>query len=115
MISEAGANLRKALFRAKSEAFNSSAQFRHGAVLFRRGRIVSVGYNQYRTVCWAWPHSRYHESLSQPDLSGIRLNNMHAEISAMHNVPKSDLAGKDIFVVRINKAGTLMNSQPCRA
>ena len=38
---------------------------------------------------------------------------MHAEISAMHYVPKQLLQGADMVVIRIGKGGALLNSKPC--
>jgi len=106
-ISDLGANLKNALKNASLAAQQSEVSFRHGAVLFRRGRIYSSGYNKYRTIRWAWRFS------SQSFDDEVRLNNMHAETACMHNVDRNLISGKDIFVVRINPSLLLRQSRPC--
>lgn len=109
-IEDLGARLREALENAKAAAEVSESVFRHGAVCFRKGKIYGAGCNQYRAVRWAWGTNIRDLSGAQSD---IRLNNMHAEVAAMHKVRRENLDGSDVFVVRINKQGELRNSRPC--
>jgi tRNA(Arg) A34 adenosine deaminase TadA len=111
-IDELGASLREALESATAVAQESPAVFRHGAVLFKGRKILKAGCNEYRAVRWAWPSSFVQEE--DGELSQIRLNNMHAEVSCMHNVRRENIRGSDILVVRINNQGTLMYSRPCK-
>jgi len=106
-----GARLREAMEHAKATAGLSESVFRHGAVLFKRGKIYNAGYNQYRAVHWAWPNGYVRDQYDA--VSEIRLNNMHAEVAAMHNVRRENILGSDIFVIRLNRQGVLRNSRPC--
>tara|TARA_Y100000310_G_C20657560_1_gene802800 strand:+ start:1727 stop:2170 length:444 start_codon:yes stop_codon:yes gene_type:complete len=106
-FSDMGANLKKACRIALAEARQSKVSFRHGAALFRKGQAYGRGCNKYRTIAWAWQRS----TLSLDD--EVRLNNMHAETSCMHNVAREVISGKDIFVVRINPSSLLRQSRPC--
>jgi len=106
-ISDLGANLKNALHHARLVASESQVSFRHGAVLFRKGRIYGRGCNKYRTIAWAWRQA------SRGLDDEVRLNNMHAETSCMHNVSRDLISRKDIFVVRINPSFLLRQSRPC--
>lgn len=110
-IASMGARVRSALEAAKEAAKNSSAPcFRHGAVLFSGAAHYGIGYNDYRAVAWAWKSDR---TIPPELISGLRQNNMHAEIACMHNVPRELITNSDIMVVRIDKTGTLCLSKPC--
>lgn len=111
-LEEIGSRLEDALNAAVVAANMSQVYFRHGAVLFKKSHHYKAGFNQYRTVSWAWKHP----PKDKPDaIDDIRLNNMHAEVSCMHNVRRDDIRGADVFVVRLNPKGELRNSRPCES
>ena len=74
---------------AIAEARKSPMAYRHGAVLFKGGKVHSVSFN----------------------------NNRHAEIDCLHGLSQckkvKNLRYK-ILVVRINSDGKLLNSKPCQ-
>lgn len=87
------------------EAENSlHPQFQHGAVLFNKRRIFNSSPND---------RSRY-SKFADRFISNEFTATVHAEIGAILNQPKTVTEGSDIFVVRINKKGDLMNSKPCK-
>jgi deoxycytidylate deaminase len=88
-----------AIHLASEIAEESDYRQRHGAVLFHRRHIISVGYNRKKTHPKALPFYRY------PFL--------HAEADSIIKADSSDIEGAAIACVRINKSGYLMNSRPC--
>ena len=90
----------KIIERAIKEAKKSTFSPRHGAVIFKGEKILSIGYNQIR-YCSLLPekYTRWKCSL-------------HAEQKAIiynHN----DLRRCSILVIRLNNQNKLMNSKPC--
>jgi deoxycytidylate deaminase len=76
-------------------ASSSTLQQRHGACLFLKDKIVSLGVN--KQVCnWS----------------------VHAEIDALlmaKSNTKPKFKGLDIFIIRIGKGFDLRNSRPCQS
>lgn len=88
--------------KARQETQKSNhAQFKFGVVIFNKNKILSTGTNSIRAArnlhprFFRWPGS------------------VHAEVAAILNA-KTDLTGSSIFIIRINKAGDLMYSRPCK-
>lgn len=73
-------------------------QHKLGAVIVKRNRVVSVGFNKNKTH----PKSTAHYS------------RLHAEMCAILNA-KSDVSGCDIYVYRETRDGKLGLSKPCDA
>lgn len=65
-------------------ALRSAERFKHGAVVVRGGRVLSIGYNKGK---------------------------IHAEVDALKKV--SDPSGTTLYVVRIGHDGKLRLSRPC--
>jgi tRNA(Arg) A34 adenosine deaminase TadA len=95
---------RAAIELARKMAETSHYQnFRHGAVLTKGGRIISVANNSNNFSAFA---SRFY-----PHIEGRAT--MHAELSCILNIPKQNTEGATVYVVRINKNGELKMSKPC--
>lgn len=82
------------------EAQKSNHKIKLGAVIMRKNRPLSVGYNQNKT--------------SPKLLKYFRHATIHAEICACQNVVnKNLLKGADIYVFRETKDGKPAFSRPC--
>ena len=75
--------------------------FRHGAVLVKKNRVVSVGLNSMKT----------HPILSRFTLWPY----MHAESNAIIRHGLDNCEGLGLYVVRIDRNNDYMMSKPCRA
>lgn len=85
-------------------AHSSEMTSRHGSVLAKNNKLISVGTNYNRNY-----------------LNGQRIMSCHAEIDALYRylstfssdkIPKT-LSKFDVWVVRIKKNGQLADSRPC--
>lgn len=85
-------------------AAKSPSRFRLGAVLVKRNRIISVGYNNM-----AKTHPRM-ELLSQNPTWSPRL---HAEVHCCLGVDPALLVGTTMFVARLLRNGQLAMAKPC--
>lgn len=83
---------------AKLLAFKSRSKFRLGACLAKKGRVVSVGYNQMDKT-----HPR--QQSKYPFL--------HAETHSLIGLRYEETVGCDLYVVRIDREGKLKNAKPC--
>lgn len=90
---------------AKHMAFKSVSKFRLGAVLVKKGRVVSTGFNQMRKS-----HPIMQKYLGKSDFT----LGLHAEIHACIGVPAEDLLGADLWVCRLHKDGSLAMAHPCK-
>jgi deoxycytidylate deaminase len=85
---------------ARNQANNSTHKNKVGAVIFDKKGIISIGYNQMRSVKHntkkfiKWPSS------------------IHAEVDCIIK-SKTNLKGKSLLVIRLNKLGELRLSKPC--
>jgi len=83
---------------AVKEALKSSSAYRHGCVVFNTSRILSKGFNKSIYFC--------HDE--------TRRMSLHAEMSAIRNLPKKMLRDSTVLVVRISKGQNLLiKSFPC--
>lgn len=84
---------------AAKVASSSDMRRRHGAVVVKSGRVLSVGINKFR---------------NHPQQTAVdRIKNdcsVHAEIDA---ISRCDPRGAAIFVARVNNAGIVKYSRPC--
>lgn len=89
--------------RAKRQALKSTHRYKMGAIVFRKKKVISKGYNvptkfthpselplKYRK----WPTS------------------LHAEINALLSA-RQDVKGASILIVRVNVKHELMDAFPC--
>ena len=93
--------LNVALGMAIAEASRSDHQFKHGAVVVKKGKIIQSGRNQH---CGIDRIKHFH---------GNRIWSMHAEMNALWSLPRNITRGSDILVVRVNSKGDIVNSKPC--
>ena len=90
------------LLRALKVAELSTANQRHGAVLYKGGSVLSLGVN---TV----PN----DHLSTGEFTGSP--STHAETQAIRACgPDVDLSNTTLYVARVNKNGNSMFSKPCK-
>lgn len=94
---------KKIIDRAVDEALNSPhPQFRHGAVLFNKGKIYNSSSNVIR-----------YTSFARRFTTDLCFSNLHAEIGAILNQPRDTTENCDVLVVRISRTGVFGNSKPC--
>jgi dCMP deaminase len=82
----------------KLSLHSTHPQHKLAAVVTRRNKVISLGFNKYKTSPRS-PHPFY---------------SLHAEVSAIINA-KQDLQGCSIYVYRETKNGTLGLSRPCHS
>ena len=77
-----------------------------GAAIFKRGELISVGFNSYKT------HTLFND-ISNPYIKSTYV--LHAEMAAILK-SRRDLSGCDIYVYReYKKNGSIAMSRPCIA
>ena len=89
-------NLDRLVSIAFKQAVKSTHQYKHGAVIFRQGKVISKGYNET------------HRGVSQ--YKGYWEGSCHAEIAALIRA-KGTAAGASILIVRRH----YRNSRPCNS
>ena len=94
--------LNVALGMAIAEASRSEHQFKHGAVVVKKGKIIQTGRNQHCGI----------ERIKH--FSGNRIWSIHAEMNALCSLPRNITRGSDILIVRVNSKGDIVNSKPCQ-
>ena len=72
---------------------------RHGAVIYHRGHILSIGYNRKKTHPVA---AKFYD-----------FGYLHSELDAILKCDEEVIRGAMLACVRINRVGTLMYSRPC--
>ena len=90
------------LNRSAAIAMNSTERHKHGAILYKGGRVLAVAVNSVRNR---------HQSMEIDFADYTR----HAEIAVMRAVGWWSVAyeGATLYVVRINRHGEMMLSKPC--
>lgn len=85
------------------------SQHRHrlGAVVFKGKRILGVGYNGVGRIT-------ARRSVPNSVTAGYWPDAIHAELAAILNAGTEDCRRASILVVRLNKAGELIMSRPCK-
>lgn len=90
------------LSRAAEIAKTSTVKQKHGAILYKSGRVLAVGINSLRnehpTMEIDYEHYTYHAE--------------HATIRAALN--EDALMDSTLYVARVNRLGNPMHSFPCR-
>lgn len=96
------------LNRAIKVANAGNLKHRHGAVIYKSGRVLSVGINSQRNA---------DTSASVMPVDAYTVHAEQAAINALTMGRSSKVAlteGATLYVVRINRAGNTMFSLPCR-
>ncbi len=97
--------LRYALKAACHHTFDEKLRSRHCAVLVDGQRILGASFNDLKSHPVTEP---YHRKFGRPG------STIHAEMASVINAPwNTDIAGKTVYVVRINARGKPMMSMPC--
>ena len=78
--------------------FSNHPDHQMGACVAYKARPLGFGFNSTKT------HSK----------SNTKYRTIHAELSAILNCHRQDLAGSDIYIYRETKNGTLGISKPCK-
>lgn len=78
-------------------------KFRHGAVLVKHGAVMSAGLNKDKPCSFG-------ERFRPRDLGEATV---HAELSAILNVPRKQTENADVYVVRVGANDDVRNSRPC--
>ncbi len=93
----------KIIETCQKQVNQSTLNYKHGAVIVYRNKIVSSSHNFQRSNQRSNQHG----------------NSVHAEVAAiqkfMVRYPKRFLEEASLVVVRMNKSGDLCNSKPCSA
>lgn len=94
---------RNFLSLAMKVAEDSDLDSRHGAVVVKGGRVLSLATNKKRNdLNVAFSHEGY-----QPVLT------THAEVAAMNRISADQLRGAIIYVARVDANGKPLISRPC--
>ena len=91
------------LSRAQTIAMQGSTRHRHGAIITKGGSVLSVGVNARRNE---------HPTMEMPK----DLYTEHAELAALRGLGRPMVfyaKGCTVYVVRINRRGSLVYSAPC--
>ena len=89
------------LSRVIGAAHKSEHSVKHGAILVKKGKVLAVANNRY---CSKLRLKHFHSD---------RVWSIHAEMSLATILPKKVTRGATVYVVRVNKNGDLVNSEPC--
>lgn len=85
---------------ARRVASASDQRNKHGAVIVRGGRVLSVGINKFRN------HPDIIESEKIDEYCSV-----HAEVDALSRI--NSARGATIYVARVNNSGVSLISRPC--
>lgn len=92
-------NVKRGIDLAFEQARLSKARkFRVGAVLFYKGRAVSMGFNKIKSH----PASKSRDNL------------IHAEFACLHGMDKDITRGAKVFVALLRKSGKQGLAKPCK-
>lgn len=87
-------------------ALKSKSKFRLGAVLARRTKVISVGWNNMeKTHTLMEKYRRYRVSYTV---------GLHSEVHACLDVSRDEIIGSEIYVVRIRKDSSFGIAKPCQ-
>lgn len=89
---------------AVNMAAKSISRFRLGAVLARKSRVISTGFNAMH---------RTHPMMQRYNSDKSWTPGLHAEVDACLGVPRADLEGAELYVARILKNGEPAIAKPC--
>jgi deoxycytidylate deaminase len=86
-------------------AYKSISRFRLGAVLVKKNRVISTGYNDM---------SKTHTLMQKFNLDKSWAPGLHAEVHACIGVHSIDLDYADLYVVRVLRNGETAMAKPCK-
>ncbi len=83
----------------KEIARTSLVSYKHGACLLKGGKVYAFGKNRYFDRVYV-------------KRANIKFT-IHAEIDTIMQMPKHELKGMDILIIRVRANGSLGDSRPC--
>ena len=89
------------LNRAVGVALTSNLRHRHGAIVYKSGRVLDARSNLFRNE---------HPSMG---ISAFDYTT-HAEVAALRGLSQELVSGSTVYVARINKQGEPRYSEPCK-
>lgn len=95
---ESERKIHKFLDLAKKLSYKSSYHHKIGAVVAKKNKIISLGFNKPNKTHPASPN---------------RFKTYHAEFDAIIGIDKKDLVGSTIYIFREHKNGNLASAKPC--
>jgi len=90
---------------ARNIALKSTSKFRLGAVLSKKNRVISTGYNQMEKT---------HPLMQKISKTNYTLG-LHAEIHCCIGVSAKDLLNSDLYVYRVKRNLEPALARPCAA
>lgn len=102
----------KFLHLARCMAENSDVyKYKHGACVVKKGKILAVGYNQYKSH----PLQKMYNKTAKTSKTANDPYYVHAEVKALSKLKDMDLSDCEIYVYRLNCQGQNSISRPCNA
>jgi deoxycytidylate deaminase len=83
---------------AISQALKSPMSHMHGAVIWKKGKIIGAGYN-------------YHLAAPTPTQRQISI---HSEKDCLNGLHSNQIFNSSVLTVRVAKNGDMLNGQPCK-
>tara|TARA_B100000035_G_scaffold207211_1_gene177251 strand:+ start:607 stop:975 length:369 start_codon:yes stop_codon:yes gene_type:complete len=83
---------------AKSQAAKSPMSHMHGAVIWKKGKIIGAGYN--------YP-------ISAPNITQRQVS-IHSEKDCLNGLHSNQIFDSCVLTVRVTKNGDMLNGQPCK-
>lgn len=101
--------IEKFLNLARQQAIIAQLKDKHGAVIVKKNRVLSVGKNIPKTH----PKQKHYNNY-QNKKHEVMHHYMHAEFSALNQIDdKIDLSDATIYIYKIKKDGSQSLSRPC--
>lgn len=86
-------------------------EYQLGAIIKKNGRVISRGFNSYKTHPMQKKYNEIREKGWMEDMDTPGL--MHAEFAALMKVKNKKLDDAELFVYRIDKLGNPRMARPC--
>lgn len=81
----------------------STCEHQLAAILYKGGSVIRVVSNCAKTIAYRKKYFQHGEP------------SRHAELNAIHLIPRDVISGCSMFVVRVNKKNELRSAKPCEA
>lgn len=88
---------------AVKHAKNGEGEYKLAAVLYKGGSVLRIACNSHKALGYRRKYF-WHGDATR-----------HAEMNAIHGIPRDVIQGCSMLVVRVNANGELVSSKPCGA
>ena len=88
---------------ARRHAINGSGEYKLAALLYKGGAILRIACNSHKSLGYRRKYF-WHGDATR-----------HAELNAIHAVPRDVIEGCSLLVVRVNAKGEFTSAKPCFA